>query len=206
MANQRLDSICCKLRENRVYVKAIPSLRLKIKELMNNPTGGDGYNRVEMLLEPPLPLHTSVDASNRLPLPKYLSDCVSWIQGSLTLNAWILLVAPGRYRLLSDDEVQRSPMLEPVRTLLTEGTVQTEGEPTFAQDSTRAAIVARLLPAIVAPHKPGWRISFPRSFNVFAPPGCDTNKYSILMSLEGYLEIWYTDVLTKAASGDIDPR
>jgi len=151
-----------------------------------------------------IPAHTIADASNRIALPKHLSDRVSWIRGTESLQAWILLLTLGRYRLLSDGQVQSDPQLEPVRSLILEGTPAGASEPTHAEEPRCAAIVARLVPTLIAPPGPGWRISFPKAFDVFVPAGCDRKAFSILLSLEGYLELWYTDVLRKAAVLPLD--
>ena len=159
-----------------------------------------------MDLDPVIPLHTSADASNRITLPKYLSDCLPWIQGTESIEAWILLVAPGRYRLLSDEQVQNHPRLEPVRSLILERKSASASEPTQAEAMGRAALVVRLLPTTITPPKPGWRIAFPKAFDPFAPPECDRKAFSVLFSLEGFLEIWYTDVLRKAVSLPLESR
>jgi len=149
--------------------------------------------------DPLTPAHTTSDTSNRITLPKYLSDCLPWLQGTETLEAWIFLLALGRYRLLSDEQVQSDPQLEPVRSVILDWKSVVPTEPTYGEEAKGAAIIARLLPTIIAHPKPGWRISFPKAFDAFVPPDCDRKAFSILFSLEGYLEIWYTDVLRKAA-------
>jgi hypothetical protein len=146
-----------------------------------------------------IPVHTTSDASNRITLPKYLSDCLPWVTGTDTIEAWVLQIELGRYRLLSDEQVQGDSRLEPIRSLLLEKKTASPTEPTFAEEIGRAAMVARLLPTAITPPKPGWRIAFPRAFDPFAPEGCDRNAFSVLLSPEGYLEIWYTDILRKAS-------
>jgi hypothetical protein len=147
-----------------------------------------------------IPIHVGADTSNRITLPRHFSDRIIWLQGMEPIRAWLLLITIGRYRLLSDEQVQNDPLLEPVRLLVLEGKSTAEVAPTFAEDTKRAAIVARLLPAMVAPPPPGWRVSFPRAFDVFAPLDCDRKAFSMILSLEGYWEIWYTDVLRGAAA------
>lgn len=145
-----------------------------------------------------VPQHTKVDASNRITLPEQFSDRIPWLKNG-EVRAWLLLVAEGRYRLLSDQQLVDDPELEPVRQLILEGrTVNTAG-PTSAIDSADAAIVARLTPVTVSPPGPGWRIAIPRSLDVFLPENCDGKKFSVLLSPDGYWEIWYTDVLKKNA-------
>jgi hypothetical protein len=155
-----------------------------------------------MFNEPLVPIHRSLDPDDRITLPKHLSDQMSWMAGT-NVRAWLLLLAPGRYRLLSDEQVENDPQLEPVRLLILEGKPAVVSEPTYSKDLKEEAIVARLVPIAVAQHKQSqcWRISLPRELlKAFAPPDCgDPKAFSILLSLEGYWEIWYTDVLRRAA-------
>lgn len=146
-----------------------------------------------------VPSHVTADTYGRPTIPQHLSDGISWLRGTETLQAWLLLIELGRYRLLSDEQVQADSLLEPVRHLILEGEPAIATDPTDATELRLAAMVARLMPTAVAPHKPGWRLSFPKAFEAFAPPEVDQHAFSILLSLEGYLEIWYTDVLRKAA-------
>lgn len=150
--------------------------------------------------EPLVPVPCPLDPDDRITLPKHFSDLVPWA-ASTDGRAWLLLLESGRYRLLSDEQVQGDPRLEPVRLLILEGKPIAVSEPTYARDLRDDAIVARLVPIAVAMHRKSgrWRISLPRELEAFEPPDCGQRKFSVLFSLEGYLEIWYTDVLRRAA-------
>src|SRR5437879_11583252 len=111
-----------------------------------------------MTWDPLIPVHTTSDASNRITLPKYLSDCLPWITGTDTIDAWILQIELGRYRLLSDEQVQGDSRLEPIRSLLLEKKTASPTEPIFAEEIGRAAMVASLLSTAITPPKPGWTI------------------------------------------------
>jgi hypothetical protein len=152
------------------------------------------------------PAHTTTDASNRITLPKQFSERLVWIKGSEAFRAWLFLVSSGRYRLLSEDQVQQDSLLEPVRSLILDGKLPFVAEPTAAQELRTAAMVARLAPISMTPPGPGWRFSFPKVFEVFGPPDCVRKHFTILLSLEGYLEIWYTDLLRRAVLLPSDER
>jgi hypothetical protein len=151
-----------------------------------------------MALEPLIPAHTTTDPSNRITLPNRISERIPWMIGT-SLQAWLLLVEPGRYRLLSEEQVEMDPELEPLRQLILDGASAAITEPTRAQEGTQAAKVARLVPISIAHPKPGWRISLPRELDAFLPSECNPKALSILLCTDGYWEIWYTDVLKKAA-------
>ena len=145
-----------------------------------------------------IPLHVTADTDHRINLQQ-LSDHMPWLSGTQTLDAWLLLVELGQYRLLQDDQVQNDPLLAPVRLLILEGRF---GEPvsSHAEQQSRTALVARLVPTTIKPPDrggAGWRLLFPRALDVFAPADCDKSAFSILFTLEGFWEIWYTDVLRK---------
>ena len=153
-----------------------------------------------MTNEPLIPVHISPDPDDRITLPRHLSDRVPWA-ASTDGQAWLLLLECGRYRLLSGEQVQGDHRLEPIRLLILEGKAALVSDPTCAKDLKDEAIVARLVPISVALHKQSqrWRISLPKELEAFEPDDCDPKKLSILFSLEGYFEIWYTDVLRRAA-------
>jgi hypothetical protein len=150
--------------------------------------------------EPLIPVHVSPDPDNRITLPKHFSDRMPWPLNT-DGRAWLLLLESGRYRILSDKQVQGDPRLEPIRLLILEGKPVVVSEPTRTKDLKDEAIVARLVPIAVAQHKQSqsWRISLAREMKAFEPPDCNPKNFSVLLSLEGYFEIWYTDVLRRAA-------
>lgn len=140
--------------------------------------------------------HIQLSIDNRLTLPKHFCDRIPWIAGK-SIDAWLLLVEPGRYRLLSDEEVQNDPQLEPLRLLILQQDPTTPNPPSYAKQSRDAAMIARLTPITIDPHKGSWRILFAEELAALAPPNCNPKTLSILMP-EGYLEIWYADVLRRA--------
>jgi len=152
---------------------------------------------------PIVPFHTSLDPDNRLTLPKHICEQIQWMTGG-NVRAWLLLLAPGRYRLLSDEQIENDPRLESVRLLILEGKPAIASEPTYAEKLEDEAIVARLVPINIAQHKQSqnWRFLFSKELSALAPD-CDVKQLSILLSLEGYWEIWYTDVLKKSLSAPI---
>lgn len=145
--------------------------------------------------EPFVPVHTSADSDLRITLPNEVSSRITWLAGTDEVHCWLLLLALGRYRLLSDEQAQDDPQLEPVRLLVLEGKPATSAGPMHASSSTSATIVARLIPIRIDYYKKRRRICFPKELSVFAPNDCDARAFSLVFSLEGYWELWYTGVL-----------
>ncbi len=153
--------------------------------------------------KPLLPAHVNADEDRRIPVPVQISDRMEWLTGTETIEAWLLVVALGQYRLLQDEQVQTHPVLAPVRLLILEGRPMDPGEQGQGQEQSRTAIVARLAPAPISPptkNGPGWRIQFPKAFDIFVPSDCDKRAFSILFTLEGQWEIWHTNVLLRAGT------
>jgi len=138
--------------------------------------------------------HSPLPADNRLTLPKHFCDRLSWMNGEVS-EAWLFVLEPGRNRLLSDENVQNDPQLEPVR-LLQEQTVA-PSRPSQAKPLRDAAIIAQLISVTIDLHRGSWRILIPEEMAALAPPDVNPRDLSILMP-EGYIEIWYRDVLRRA--------
>jgi hypothetical protein len=150
-----------------------------------------------MPIDPLVPVHTSVSIDNRVTIPKPYSDRLAWIKGT-EVEAWLFLPEPGRYRLLSDEDVQNDRQLEPVRLLILQEKPVATVEASHAENLRDVAIVARLIPITVRSHKGSWRFAFSEEWRGLAPPNCNPRTISFLFSPEGFVEIWYTDVLRRA--------
>jgi hypothetical protein len=145
----------------------------------------------------PLAEHTSPASDNRVTLPKHLCDRFTWITGK-EVQAWLFLPEPGRYRLLSDEDVENDPQLESVRLLILQEKSAVPTQPSYVKNMRDAAVVARLIPITIDLHKGSWRVLFAEEWAALAPPDSNPRALSILISPEGYLEIWYSDVLRRA--------
>ena len=142
----------------------------------------------------PQVVHGPLPIDNRVTLPKHFCDRLTWITGK-DLQAWLFVVEPGRYRLLSDENVQNDPLLEPVRLLHEQAAVPTQ--PSQGTPLRDAAMIARLIPISIELHRGSWRALLTEELAALAPPDVNPRDLSILMP-EGYLEIWYRDVLRRA--------
>jgi hypothetical protein len=149
------------------------------------------------------PTRVNVDVKNRIALPKFMSDRLTWLEGTGSVMAWLLLISLGRYRLLSDEDVQGNVQLESVRSLILERKSGEILEPTQVHEPNRAALITRLILINITPPKPAWRFSKPEAMQLYAPVDCRPNDLTVFLSTEGYWEFWCTDLLRKAASDPI---
>lgn len=136
--------------------------------------------------------------ARRIQLPKQFSDRLTWLAGLDATPAWLWTISPGGYRLLSDEQAEATPNLELLRSIFLGEELPPSSEPTAAKKPEDAAIVAMLYRVELRSSKSYWRLTLPTALNEFIPPECNGEKFSISLSLEGYLEIWYTDILRKA--------
>lgn len=144
------------------------------------------------------PVRIRADSSNRLALPKNFIDRMSWLRGSEPVHAWILVLSLGRYRLLTDDEVRSDPDLEPVRDLVLRGEITVQTDLMIAEQPRHAAVAAKLLPIIVTPPGPTWRIVLPKAIAIFAPINSDVDDFTVFLTLNGHWELWNTHILREA--------
>jgi len=195
-----LSHTTCIFRSNSGKVKTNVAILLHNNGAKHMYSGQTREIVSKMPKEPLIPVHVSPDPDGRITLPKHFSDHLPWTE-STGGQAWLLLLEAGRYRLLSDEQVQQDPKLEPIRLLILEGTAAVVSDPSSYKDLRAESIVARLIPVAVALHKQSqrWRISLPGELKVFEPPDCNTSNFSVFFSLDGYFEICYTDLLRRAA-------
>jgi hypothetical protein len=142
---------------------------------------------------------TTADSKGRILIPKTIAEQIPWLRGQTPIPAWLFLLSNGRYCLLTDEQVAADDLLAPIRELLASGSTETF-LPSQAGPPARSASAARLLPVTITPPKPGWRISTNKMFQALAPRGSQSTNFTILLSLEGLWELWYTDILREAAA------
>jgi hypothetical protein len=150
------------------------------------------------LKKEPLIENTTVGIDNRISIPRRFSDRLGWIKGIAETEAWLFIIEPGRHRLLSEEDVHNDPKLNPIRLLITQETPSTATEASYAEPLKDAASVARLFPITLKFHTAGWRIPFEHEWAALAPPDSNPKDISFLFGPEGFLELWFTDVLRQA--------
>lgn len=144
----------------------------------------------------PTVVYDSPHVDNRLTLPKHFCERLTWLTGQ-AVQAWFYVLESGRCRILSDEEVQNDPRLEPLRLLALGEQGAVPPQPSYGKPLEDAASVAQLIPATIDLHRGSWRILLSDDLAALAPPGTNVRTLAVLMP-EGYLEIWYADVLRQA--------
>jgi hypothetical protein len=157
-----------------------------------------------MSLIPLIAAKVAVDVDDRIYLPKHIADQIPWMTGDVQIDCWLLVLSPGRFRILSDKQVESDARLESLKSLMVNGKLSEETEATFAHEPSKASMTVRLIPITAGPPKAaGRRVTLPKSMRIFQPAEPDPYEFTVLLSLEGYWEIWHTNVLRKATSSSL---
>jgi len=134
---------------------------------------------------------------NRISLPADLVKSAggSGLNGTKTIDRWLVVLKPGRYRLATLEAV--SGILRQIEEMESAGAVldATGSDP---DDS----ISARLIPCRVSVPPPMWRLNFPDEARQLVPEG-ERRPYVSLLIVAGFIELWFPDNLRRALSAPI---
>ncbi len=107
----------------------------------------------------------------------------------------LLVVCPGRYRLLTETSEEVDRIRELIEEMGTPGGVLDETE-----TNIRPSIRGRLIPCTVTRPKPSWRMLVPKVAIQLAP---GERTHVFLLIIRGYVELWFPDTLRPALSKPI---
>jgi hypothetical protein len=130
--------------------------------------------------------------AGRITIPARFVKQIPWISEDKAAYVWLLMLQPGRFRLLPDAEVAADEETGPIRSLIVNGPEMSDGLATVFEPPERAARVGRLVPTNLSlSSSSGWRLSIPKQV---APK---EETFVLLFSL-GRLEIWLLQVYNEA--------
>lgn len=136
---------------------------------------------------------------NRVFLPTHVVEGAEHAQfsGGRQVDCWLLVVKPGRYRLVVRPE--GPPKGELAKILRAVERVKTAGELLdHTDDDAEDGLPARLISCTVSPPPPGWRLNLPKELRRLAP-GTDEG-FVYLHPAAGFIEIWFPDTARRALS------
>jgi len=120
------------------------------------------------------------------------------LMGRGPIDCWLLVVTPGRYRLLKQSAEDPSGALARIRDQIEE--IVAPGDLLEGtEDNGHAAIPSRLIPCVATPRGPGWRVNVPKEAKGLASDG-DKARFVFLLVVAGFVEIWFPDTLRQAVS------
>ncbi len=144
-----------------------------------------------------------ISEDRRIHLPAHFVSRISWLKGEEPVEAWLVVVGVGRYRLLSLDQVNASPLLKQLRMRIEiAAPPEPETGPINVESPQMAALAARLFPATLSHGEVGWRITLPKDL-----PPAGAIKYGsnlVLLFSQGYLELWTVETLSRSLETPLD--
>ncbi|SRR5258708_3913250 len=152
---------------------------------------------VEVLFAPEF---VPISAEARITIPQPYCEKILWIRGDQIMRVWLLGLVPGRFRLLSDLEVEQSQKLRELRAAIIDGPSDTAPDPTAFESNELAALVGRLIPTTLSPPRPSWRLLVPKQIL----PQDKSKKTIVLLFSLGYLEVWNLETYNAALAQPLD--
>lgn len=132
-----------------------------------------------------LPLHIAENAKH----PPFV--------GKATLKCWLLVVSPGRYRLVAQPTESATGILGRIIDEIEE-TEEYGDLLDRTDDNARDAIGARLIPCTVSlTPRAGWRINFPKAAKDLLSEK-EERTFVFVRIVAGFVEIWFPSTLRRA--------
>jgi hypothetical protein len=123
----------------------------------------------------------------RIRLPRHLALHLEWLKGSETLDVWLLVAEIGRYCVLLEQDFELNERLRELREHIYQPEEIVANEARIAT-AEAASWSARLLPTVLSPKGPGWRLSIPAEM---PPEGLSEEGTVVYLTISnGRLEIW----------------
>src|SRR5579863_10020933 len=107
-----------------------------------------------MVETPFTPEFVKIGTDGRFTLPQAYCEKLLWVRGEEPLVVWLLMILPGRFRLLSDSAVVNDPKLAQVRALIVTGSTEVDAPATVFDTNEQASLVGRLIPTTLTPPRP----------------------------------------------------
>lgn len=133
----------------------------------------------------------------RLPAP-VLEAKQALLAGTEAIECWLLVVTPGRYRLLFGlGDGAAGPLvdiLQQAEEAVAPGDILDNTE-----NNELAAVQARLLPTTASPRGPGWRVHIPKEARDLVPEK-EERSFVFVLVVAGFIELWFPDTLRRSLS------
>lgn len=153
-----------------------------------------------MVETPFAPEVVRADSGWRITIPQLYCEEIDWIRGEQVLPVWLLTLSPGRFRIISEEQVTQNENLNQIRSLIVGGLRPPRAETTESEPNPVAARIGRLIPTTLTPPKPSWRLLVPKSVD---PLGQRRRTFVLLFSL-GYPELWLPETYEAALARPLE--
>jgi hypothetical protein len=153
-----------------------------------------------MVDTPFAPELAKIGSDGRITLPQAYCDKLPWVRGEQALIVWLLMLLPGRFRLLSDAAVLNEPKLAAVRAAIVNGPTEAEVPAIVFDPNEQASLVGRLIPTTLSPPRPSWRLVIPKPII----PSETQHRTSVILFSLGFVEIWFLETYNAALARPLD--
>lgn len=137
---------------------------------------------------------------DRLNVPAHLVQAAGF-RGSARIRCWLLVVKPGRYRIVPKSKAEVDEDLSRVLKQIEE-VGKSGGVLDWTDNNEDPVIRAKLIDCVASPPGPAWRITFPKEATQLVPEA-EQLPFVYMFSVGGYVEIWFPDTLRRAESVSI---
>jgi hypothetical protein len=145
---------------------------------------------------------TDAGDGDRIRLPARFVE-LTQIRGTHRIDCWLLVVTPGRYRLLPQLTAESEEAEGLARLLREIGEAALPGNTLDGTSSNeRAALAARLIPTVASPIGKNWRLTVPKEVRMLVHHG-DDQSFLFILFIAGFIELWFPDTLRRAVSAPI---
>jgi hypothetical protein len=153
-----------------------------------------------MVETPFTPEFAKIGSDGRITLPHAYCEKLPWVRGEEAFLVWLLMLIPGRFRLLSDAAVLNEPKLAAVREVIVNGPAEVDVPATVFDANEQASLAGRLIPTTLSPPRPSWRLVIPKPI---IPSETERRVCVILFSL-GFIEVWFIETYNTALARPLD--
>ena len=117
--------------------------------------------------------------------------------GETALECWLLVITPGRYRLIPNEVAANSVEFKELQEQIEE-IEQKAGVLDGTDTNERAALVTRVIRTTAYPdEKKNWRATIPPGARQLASDG-ESASFVFVAICAGFIEIWFPDALRQA--------
>lgn len=136
---------------------------------------------------------------DRIRVPAHLVE-LTQLKGGSPIECLLLVVTPGRYRLLPNlAELKKTKSIGKILSETED--LQEPGDVLAGTDSNAwAALPDRLMETTASPDKKrNWRVTIPEEARMLVPGG-EKERFVFIKVCAGFVEIWFPDTLRQALS------
>jgi hypothetical protein len=130
---------------------------------------------------------SGVGTERRINLSQDLVKQVAWLKGKVGIDAWVLTLGPGRYRIIPHSQLEQNGEFKRVVERITSMQAGAPGEPFEPDSPESAALPSRLLQVTISPGA-SWRLNL-SGVPLFDATG-EEIKVLVQVLSDGYIELW----------------